>query len=109
MIDLHCHSTASDGDHSPAELVRLAAGRGVRVLGLTDHDTMAGVAEARAEGERAGVRVITGVEISVRVGRGSMHMLGYFPGDPPDGLMEHFAAAAARRRARLEIGSGRAP
>ena len=100
MIDLHCHSTASDGDHSPAELVRVAAARGVRVLALTDHDTMGGVAEARAEGERAGVRVVAGVEISVRVPRGSMHMLGYFPGDPPGALMEHFAGAARRRRDR---------
>lgn len=97
MIDLHTHSTASDGDHAPADLVHRAAGRGVRVLALTDHDTMDGVAEAVAAGEEAGVRVIPAVELSVRVPRGSLHMLGYFPTTSPQPLGDHLAAAHAAR------------
>ncbi len=100
MIDLHTHSTASDGDHAPAELVRRAAARGVRVLALTDHDTMDGVAEAMAAGQEAGVRVVPGVELSVRVPRGSLHMLAYFPSPSPQPLGEHLAAARAARTDR---------
>jgi 3',5'-nucleoside bisphosphate phosphatase len=79
MIDLHTHSTASDGLLSPPELVRLAKEKGVEVLALTDHDTMSGVAPAAAEAERLGVEFIPGVELSVDYpGANEFHMLGYF-------------------------------
>ena len=79
LIDLHTHSTASDGSLSPAELVRRAKQKGLSAIAITDHDTMDGVAEAMGEGKRIGVEVIAGVEISVDF-EPEMHMLGYFFG-----------------------------
>lgn len=78
MFDLHVHSTASDGLFPPTEVVRRAAARGLAGIALTDHDSMAGVAEARGEGARVGLRVIAGCEFSVRAPWGEMHLLGYF-------------------------------
>ena len=63
--DLHCHSTRSDGLLSPTEVVRRAAARGVDVLALTDHDETAGLDEARAAAEEAGIAFVTGAELSV--------------------------------------------
>jgi len=63
--DLHCHSTRSDGLLSPAEVVRRAATRGVDVLALTDHDETAGLDEARAAADEAGITLVTGAELSV--------------------------------------------
>ncbi|MEA2433477.1 MAG: 3,5-nucleoside bisphosphate phosphatase [Actinomycetota bacterium] len=89
MIDLHAHTTVSDGGDSPAELVAKASAAGLSVIAVTDHDNDAGCAEAIAAGERLGVEVIPGVEISCDVedyaergwtpdGRPTMHLLGYF-------------------------------
>jgi 3',5'-nucleoside bisphosphate phosphatase len=75
--DLHTHSNVSDGAFDPAQVVRLAAEAGLDGLALTDHDSMGGVAAARAEGQRAGVDVITGCEVSARWGDVSVHMLAY--------------------------------
>ncbi|WP_210397601.1 PHP domain-containing protein [Motiliproteus sediminis] len=75
-VDLHTHSTASDGGLSPTELVQAAAARGVRCLALTDHDTCAGVAEARAAAQEAGIQLVSGIELSsVWEGRG-VHVVG---------------------------------
>jgi hypothetical protein len=84
LIDLHVHSTASDGACAPAEVVRRAAGAGLTVIALTDHDTLAGLDEATEAGEGRGVRVIPGCEFSVKAGWGEMHLLAYFlpPDDP---------------------------
>jgi hypothetical protein len=76
LIDLHTHSNASDGTFAPAEVVRLAKVGGLKALALTDHDTIDGLAEAVAAGERYGVEVIPGVEVSARCPGGSMHILG---------------------------------
>lgn len=83
-FDLQSHSTHSDGALEPAEVVRLAAGAGVELLALSDHDTVSGVPEALAAGERHGVRVVPAVEISAiddgAAGAGSareLHILGY--------------------------------
>ena len=65
MIDLQCHSTASDGLRAPAEVVEVAAQAGLEAIALTDHDSTAGLAEAREAGRRLGVRVIGGCEFSV--------------------------------------------
>lgn len=75
-IDLHCHSTASDGALSPTELVARAAGQGVTHLALTDHDTIAGVAEARAAAEGLGVSLINGVELSCIWRSHTIHIVG---------------------------------
>jgi predicted metal-dependent phosphoesterase TrpH len=83
-VDLHTHSTASDGSMTPAELVRHAYECGLSAVALTDHDTVAGVEEALEEGARVGIEVIAGVEISVSLSRwgttfgNEMHLLGYF-------------------------------
>ncbi len=77
-IDLHVHSHFSDGTQSPAELVCLAAKSGVSALAITDHDTMAGVAEALAAGLEYGVEVVPGLEISVIHKKKALHILGYF-------------------------------
>jgi predicted metal-dependent phosphoesterase TrpH len=76
------HSTASDGSNPPESVVRRAAAAGLRAIALTDHDTVAGVPEALAAGERHQVRVVGGCEFSVAAPWGEMHVLGYFL--PPD-------------------------
>ncbi|MFC4500022.1 MULTISPECIES: PHP domain-containing protein [Streptomyces] len=75
-IDLHCHSTASDGTDTPAELVRNAAAAGLDVVALTDHDTTRGYAEATAALPE-GLTLVTGAELSCRVDGVSLHMLAY--------------------------------
>lgn len=77
LIDLHTHTTASDGTLAPAELVRLAAEVGLSAIAITDHDTMAGLDEAVAAGEEYGVEVIRGCELSLEspVGAGWLHMV----------------------------------
>lgn len=76
-IDLHMHSNASDGILPPAEVVRLCAGNGVKLMSLTDHDTMKGIEEARAEAERLGIAFVPGIEISTRWGQKSIHVAAY--------------------------------
>lgn len=76
LADLHTHSTASDGQYTPTQLVGLAKQRGLEVLALTDHDTMDGLDEAIREGERLGLRVIRGVELGASEHR-NLHLLGY--------------------------------
>jgi 3',5'-nucleoside bisphosphate phosphatase len=75
-VDLHMHSTASDGSRSPADVVAAAKVAGLAAIALTDHDTVAGLADARAAGERLGVRVIAGVELSAVEGMLETHVLG---------------------------------
>lgn len=100
-IDLHTHSTASDGTQTPGELVAAAAAAGVDVLGLTDHDTAAGWAEGLEAGERHGVRVVPGMEISTRhEGRGA-HLLAYLVDPAHAGLTAHLDRILEGRRSRL--------
>ncbi len=83
-IDLHTHSTASDGTDTPAELVRNAAAGGLDVVALTDHDTVGGHAEARAA-LPAGLTLVTGAELSCRLDGVGLHMLAYlFDPDEPE-------------------------
>lgn len=105
MIDLHCHSTASDGLLAPSAVVEAAAAEGLSAIALTDHDTTAGIAEAVAAGERLGVRVIGGCEFSVAAPWGEMHLLGYFL-PAGDAAIERFleeARADRERRARMMV------
>lgn len=79
MIDLHTHSTASDGSLTPTELVDLAAEKGLRAIALTDHDTVAGVEEAVRRGKTVGVHVIPGLELGAKQnGYKEIHILGYY-------------------------------
>ena len=98
-IDLHAHSIASDGALTPTELIVRAAERGVRTLALADHDTLLGVAEAVAEGERRGVRVIPATELNTESEWGDVHVLAYFV-DPQDGALEERLRWLRENRAR---------
>jgi predicted metal-dependent phosphoesterase TrpH len=77
-IDLHLHTTHSDGSLPPADVLTLAGKTGVTALAITDHDIVNGIPEAMDVGERLGIEVIPGVEISSRYGDGELHILGYF-------------------------------
>lgn len=79
QIDLHTHTTASDGKHSPTELVQMAGELGLHAVAVCDHDSTAGLAEALAAGAQTGVEVIPAIELSCDVAEGELHMLGYFP------------------------------
>jgi predicted metal-dependent phosphoesterase TrpH len=91
LIDLHTHTTASDGRLSPSELVRYAREKDLRVIAVTDHDTIEGNEEAVSAGMREGIEVVPGIEISVDYTPGSMHMLGYFITGGEHGLQEKLA------------------
>ncbi|MDQ0844913.1 MULTISPECIES: PHP domain-containing protein [unclassified Streptomyces] len=104
-IDLHTHSTASDGTDTPAELVRNAAAAGLDVVALTDHDTTRGHAEAAAA-VPAGVTLVTGAELSCRLDGIGLHMLAYlFDPEEPDLLRERELVRDDRvPRARAMVG-----
>lgn len=100
MIDLHTHSTVSDGTDSPRDLVRLAAEQGISTLALTDHDTTVGWAEARIAAEEHGIQLIEGAEFSTTdpSTRSTIHMLAYlFDPASPDLVAEIGRAQTARR------------
>ncbi|MEJ2670696.1 MAG: PHP domain-containing protein, partial [Deltaproteobacteria bacterium] len=94
LIDLHTHSTASDGTYPPAEVVRQAKAGGLAAMALTDHDTVDGLPEAVAAGEIYGVEVVPGVEISAQFPGGTMHILGL--------LIEYHDGRLDQRLARLK-------
>ena len=104
-VDLHAHTTASDGALTPPRLVALAVARGLRVLGLTDHDTVAGVEEALGAATGTGLRVIPGVELSAHVEAGEVHVLGYFLDPRAPALLDALARLRAARgdRARQMV------
>jgi len=77
-IDLHTHSTASDGSYSPTELVKLAKEMGLRALALTDHDTIEGLAEFIKTGKELDLETVPGTELSAYFEKGTLHILGYF-------------------------------
>ena len=76
FVDLHMHSTASDGSRSPAEVVRAAKRASLSAIALTDHDTVAGLTEARGVGAELGIRIVNGVELSAVEGDTETHLLG---------------------------------
>ena len=106
MIDLHLHTTASDGTLSPSSLVALAARTGLRVISVTDHDTVAGLMEARTAAGTCGVRLIDGIEITAIEDGRDVHVLAYFfdPGDRDLGLFLDRQRAERVGRVR-EIGA----
>jgi 3',5'-nucleoside bisphosphate phosphatase len=100
MIDLHSHSTASDGSYAPAALVGLALERGLSALALTDHDSVAGLPEAEAAAYGSPLRLIRGVEIEVAFEPGEFHLLGLRLEDLGGELAEVLARLAKARDAR---------
>lgn len=101
-IDLHLHSTASDGTTAPAGVVELAAAYGLDSIALTDHDSTAGIAEARAAGTNLGVDVVAGIELSTAVRRGELHMLGYLIDPENSTLREQLQTFRDSRERRVE-------
>lgn len=99
-FDLHTHTRASDGMNAPAENVGLAKKHGLAGLAVTDHDTVAGVKEALAEGERLGVLVVPGVEISTRAEGKDIHVLGYFLNVEDPVLLERLSGLRSTRDER---------
>ena len=105
MIDLHLHSTASDGRLPPAAVVALAQAAGLTTIALTDHDTVAGFDEARAAAGAAGLRMVPGIEITAVEDSRDVHVLGYFF-DPSSEALDTFLTAQRTDRVRRlrEIG-----
>jgi predicted metal-dependent phosphoesterase TrpH len=99
--DLHCHSTASDGFLSPTELVQRAADLGLGAIALTDHDTLAGLAEATTIAADTGVTVIPGIEMGSNSGTAEVHVLGYYVDASSAPLVEHLAWCQENRLRRI--------
>jgi hypothetical protein len=99
LIDLHTHTTASDGRYPPAELVARAAAAGVTVLAVTDHDTVSGCGAAAAACAAAGIEFVPGIEITAVHDEADIHILGYFFDVASPGLL---AFLSAQRRQRLK-------
>jgi len=77
-IDLHVHTTASDGTMTPTEVVHLAREKSLKAIAITDHDTIDGIDEAQETGKHLSVEIVPGIEISANFTNGSLHLLGYF-------------------------------
>ncbi len=100
LIDLHTHSLASDGTQTPTELVAEAAGRGLAVLGLTDHDSTAGWAEAEVAAARHGITLVRGIEVSCLHEGISLHVLAYLHDPSYRPLLDELEAARTSRAQR---------
>lgn len=100
-IDLHTHSSVSDGTDTPTQLMRKAAAQGLDVIGLTDHDTFDGLREARLAADEAGVRLLPGLEMSCQLDGASVHLLAYGcdPHDEP--LLAELTRVRVGRSGRL--------
>ena len=99
MIDLHMHTTASDGRHSPEELVERAWNIGIRTMSVTDHDTLAAFDVAAREATRRGMTIVPGIEITSIHGGRDVHVLAYFVSEDTPGLQ---ALLRKQRECRLE-------
>lgn len=102
VIDLHTHSSVSDGTETPTELVESAKAAGIDVLGITDHDTVGGWAEAETAARRQGIALVRGIEITCREDSLSIHLLGYLTDPDHAALMGELAKARDSRATRLE-------
>jgi predicted metal-dependent phosphoesterase TrpH len=104
MIDLHTHSSASDGRLSPAALIDLAADQGLSAIALTDHDTIAGLEAARCEALVRGIRFIPGIELEIErpreIHRGEFHLLGLGIRSPSGAFLEAVAELGRQRETR---------
>lgn len=99
-LDLHLHTTHSDGSVAPAEVVRLAHRAGVTALAITDHDITTAIPEATAAARELGIELIPGVEISSQIGDTELHILGYFLDWRDGALNERLASLRASRHRR---------
>ncbi len=101
-VDLHLHSTCSDGSFTPAEVVHHAADLGLRVIGLTDHDSVAGVPEAIQVAQGFGIEVVPGCEFSAQADGRDVHLLGYHIDIDSPELQEAIQLFQDARRERAE-------
>src|SRR5713226_5762030 len=102
MVDLHSHTTASDGQHSPSDLIRLASAAGVSHLAITDHDTVSGLAEGLTAAKALGLTLIPGIELSAFVGDREIHILGHFIRIDSPELSQLSIAFRGERHQRME-------
>ena len=102
MIDLHAHSSASDGTEAPADLVRSAAAAGLEVVAITDHDTTLGWDEAARAVPECGVSLVRGIEVSCARGHRSLHLLAYLPRPDHPALVDEMERARVSRDTRLD-------
>lgn len=102
-IDLHTHSTASDGTLTPTELMRAAKAAGLSAIALTDHDTFEGLPEARAEAERQGVELVPGCELSLDYGGLPTHLLALFVDERPGHVVHELTRVRVARANRNAI------
>ena len=100
IVDLHAHTTASDGSYTPTELFRYAKKKGLSAIAITDHDTIAGVEEAFIEGRKLGIRVIPGAELSTRMDDCDVHMTSLFINCKNEQLIKRLDDMAASRQER---------
>jgi predicted metal-dependent phosphoesterase TrpH len=98
MIDLHSHTTASDGELSPEELLARARAAGVTTRAVTDHDTVKGLARARAAADAQGIRLVPGIEVSTEAEGREIHILGHFV-DPTEPELTRFSDRLQDERA----------
>jgi predicted metal-dependent phosphoesterase TrpH len=101
-LDLHMHSTASDGACGPAEVVSLAAKGGLDVIALADHDTVAGIPAARVAAEAYSLQVVSAMEVSSTRGSQDLHILGYFFDPDDEGIRAHDDRAGRMREVRMQ-------
>jgi hypothetical protein len=102
FADLHTHTHRSDGVLPPAQLVNAAADRGVQVLSITDHDTIAGLEEGQRAATDAGITLVPGVELTVRMGDDVIHLLGYGFDPANAGLRDYLDGMEEERAARMK-------
>ncbi|MDO4474537.1 MAG: PHP domain-containing protein [Eubacteriales bacterium] len=100
IVDLHAHTVASDGSCTPTELVRYAKEKGLAALAVTDHDTVAGLNEAKEAGERFGVKIIPGVELGTRVDGCDVHLVALFIDDKNEELLSSLDEMSECRKVR---------
>ena len=101
MIDLHLHTTASDGRSTPEALIAEAASAGLRVISVTDHDTLAALPEARAAAHAAGLDLVPGIEVTAVEDARDLHILGYFVDERHEPLAAFLVEQRADRRRRV--------
>lgn len=99
-VDLHTHTASSDGTYSPKELVYYGAEKGLSAVAITDHDTISGIEESLYYGEKAGIEVIEGIEISTEYGETDIHIVGLFVDNTDSNFLSILSALREKRESR---------
>lgn len=100
MIDLHVHTTASDGQYSPTEIIEKASAAGIKTIAITDHDTIDGIEEGKNAAQKAGINFVAGAELSINYPTGEFHLLGLGLENVSDTLKELLKQVVENRRIR---------